>query len=513
MHQRQLFIIVTLLCTIGLGLFLYKSIYLHFPLLPHTEVKAWDIEVRVLFNANDGPVKAYLHVPGNSNAYAIVNEQFISRGYGMSIKRKTGNRRAVWTLRKAKGEQVLFYRATIRPGGGNKVSHETKSPDVQEVGLVDAQRLAADSILFEVQARSADTETLVTELMKYLNTPVAQNDDGNMNLLLGPKPSVMQKLDVAVNVLGIAGIPARIAHGIRLQQLVRTADRVHLLQVYHDNVWTDYHPVSGELYEANDILVWWHGKEPLISVDGGQNANAKISVSESHESALLSAAWRGKISRPVLSQFSLLELPIETQAVYQVLLTVPIGVFLLVILRNMIGIKTFGTFMPVLIAMAFRETQLIWGIILFSLVVGLGLSVRFYLEHLKLLLVPRLAAVLIVVIILMALISVLSQKMEFYRGLSVALFPMVILAMTIERMSIVWEERGATEALQQGAGSLLVAALAYLLMQISLLQHLLFVFPELLLILLAFTLLLGRYSGYRLLELHRFKALAKVSET
>ena len=31
-------------------------------------------------------------------------------------------------------------------------------------------------------------------------------------------------------------------------------------------------------------------------------------------------------------------------------------------------------------------------------------------------------------------------------GLSVALFPMVIIAMTIERMSVVWEERGATDA-------------------------------------------------------------------
>jgi hypothetical protein len=40
--------------------------------------------------------------------------------------------------------------------------------------------------------------------------------------------------------------------------------------------------------------------------------------------------------------------------------------------------------------------------------------------------------------------------------------------------------------------------------------HLVFVFPELLLVLLAATLLLGRYSGYRLLELRRFRALAKI---
>ena len=38
-------------------------------------------------------------------------------------------------------------------------------------------------------------------------------------------------------------------------------------------------------------------------------------------------------------------------------------------------------------------------------------------------------------------------------------------------------------------------------------QHLVFVFPELLLVVLAATLLLGRYTGYRLTELVRFRAL------
>jgi hypothetical protein len=93
------------------------------------------------------------------------------------------------------------------------------------------------------------------------------------------------------------------------------------------------------------------------------------------------------------------------------------------------------------------------------------------------------------------------------QGLSIALFPMVIITMTIERMSIVWEERGAAEAMSQAMGSLAVAAIAYLVMNEPHAQHLVFVFPELLLILLAVILLLGRYSGYRLLELKRFRAL------
>ena len=214
-------------------------------------------------------------------------------------------------------------------------------------------------------------------------------------------------------------------------------------------------------------------------------------------------AWQSRIA-----DFSMFSLPIQTQAVYGILLMIPLGALLVVFLRNIVGIKTFGTFMPVLVALAFRETEVVAGVILFSLVVVLGLLFRFFMEHLRLLLVPRLAAVLIIVVLLMVLISIVGHRLGLDMGLSVGLFPMVILTMTIERMSIVWEERGPTEAIQQGLGSLLVAALCFSVMDLEILKHLFFVFPELLLWLLALTLLLGRYSGYRLLELVRFKTMA-----
>ena len=193
------------------------------------------------------------------------------------------------------------------------------------------------------------------------------------------------------------------------------------------------------------------------------------------------------------------------------LLMIPIGALIMVVMRNLVGIDAFGTFMPVLIALAFRETQLLWGLILFTLLVALGLSIRFLLERLRLLLVPRLSAVLIVVVLLMMLISLLSHRLGMETGLSVALFPMVIIAMTIERMSVIWEERGAGDAMRAGLGSLVIAVFAYIAMGIQSVEHLVFTFPELLLVVLAATLLAGRYTGYRLLELRRFKALARKS--
>ena len=107
------------------------------------------------------------------------------------------------------------------------------------------------------------------------------------------------------------------------------------------------------------------------------------------------------------------------------------------------------------------------------------------------------------------MLTVLSFKLGLERGLSIGLFPIVIMTMTIERMTLVWEERGAREALEQGLGSLVVGALCYFVMSLRIVEHLFFVFPELLLGVLAVILLLGRYSGYRLTELYRFRVLAR----
>jgi len=54
-----------------------------------------------------------------------------------------------------------------------------------------------------------------------------------------------------------------------------------------------------------------------------------------------------------------------------------------------------------------------------------------------------------------------------------------------------------------------VGALCQVVMSLRVVEHLAFVFPELLLLVLAATLLLGRYSGYRLTEIRRFRELAK----
>ena len=512
MNNRNLYVISALLVFIALAIFGYKTLILKYPLQPHAQTEVWSIEVRARFDGKGGPVKINMMLPQSGNTYSLVDEQFISSGYGMSSRKAkdSDNRKVYWSLRRASGEQVLYYQTKVRPRTSMMSSQSSsKVPAISEVEFTEAQQIAAQALLSQVRARSADSETFVAELLKRLNEPYMNKESGeSIAVLLGKKPSLNKKLNVTVQILALAKFPSRIANGIRLQQLVRSAGIRQWLEVYYLEQWHAYDPVTAEPQIPNDYLTWWWGNDAFVKLRGGENINTRISVNLDSEMAFSSVAGYGA-DKSAITEFSLFALPVETQVIYHVMLPIPIAVLLLVILRNVVGIKTFGTFMPVLIALAFRETQLIWGVFLFCFIVAMGIIARFFLDRLKLLLVARLAAIFIIVVILMVVISILSYKLGLHRGLSIALFPMVILTMTIEHMTIVWEERGAKQALQQAAGSLLVAVLAFPLLSLEFIQQFLFIYTELLLIVLAITLLLGRYTGYRLTELWRFNALAR----
>jgi hypothetical protein len=506
LNKTHLYVLAFCLAAIGLGLFAYKALVLNFPLTPGAESYTWKVEAKLSFEPNKGPVKATFFTPRSTRRYAITNEAFISRGYGLVTSLDSPNRLATWSIRRARGLQNLYYRAEVVRVNTKEPINPIQPPTIDNPGFTGADLAAAQALVDRIRSRSADNETMAADLLRRLNQP---QPSSYVTVLLGKKPTPAAKMELAAKVLALGGVPARVVHGIAFKEQKEKLPLIHWLEIYNKKWWQALDPATGAPGIPDNYLAWWRGPATMAKVTGGHGLHVTLSATRDLEAAITTATVKGHLKKPLLLRFSLLSLPIHAQQVYRVLFMVPLGGFLLVILRNIVGISTFGTFMPVLIALAFRETQLLWGIVFFSSLVAVGLAIRFYMDRLKLLLVPRLAAVLIVVVILMALMSIFTTRLGIERGLSVALFPMVILTMTIERMSIVWEERGPAEAIKQGVGSLFAASLAYLVMHNHEVQHLFFVFPELLLVLLSATLLLGRYSGYRVLELLRFKILVK----
>ncbi len=498
-------VLIALLVSLGILVTAYQIFILGIPMTTDETDYLWNADAKVEFQANPrDPVKVQMFVPPLNQDYVSLNESFISNNYGVSINRNDGNRKVTWSARRASGNQTLYYRLVLTKRYSDE-KPKAKGPIFREsIAVEGAEKIAAEALLAPIREHSADVETFISETVKRVNN---SNDD-NVKLLFAGDASVTNKARIIELLLSIAHVPMERVHTIRL-----VADQPQTpelwLRSFNGNNWLYFNPQSGEQGLPSDRLVWWTGDDNLINVEGGKKAKVTFSLDNSEMNAIHLAKLTDENTDVNFLEYSLYGLPLQTQQTYQILIMLPIGVLVILILRNLGGLQTLGTFTPVLIALAFRETQLGFGIMLFTVITALGLSLRSYLEHLKLQMLPRLSVVLTFVVILIAVISLFSHKLGLERGLSVSLFPMVILTMTIERLSITWEERGGGHAFKVAAGTLVAASLAYLLMNIPELTYFVFTYPAVLLILVGFMLAMGRYRGYRLTELFRFKAFLK----
>ncbi len=514
MKNSHVYLLSLGLSLLGLLIFVCKLAFTGLPIVPGELATAWNIEHQLQFDAKGGPVKAVVNVPASNLDKAVVRERIISAQYGLSRGRdELDNRVVTLTTRDAQGPQVIYLTSLIHKYRGFEEPAKVMIADITlpRVSVDGAALTAARELLGIAEARSADNYSLVTTLLGLLDVGVLAD---NLAALTGGQTGLKAKVDAAVAILRLRNLSARRVNGIKLMGDTKTPEFTHWLEVLINRQWVPFSARRASSLLDDDLFPWWRGTEPLVTIEGARNVESKISINRI-EQRVLDQVLAGDTATPVGREFlklSLFELPLATQNVFRVLMVVPIGILVLVLIRNVVGIKSLGTFMPVLIALALHQTHVLWGAMIFTLVVALGLLFRFYLEHLKLLLVPRLAAVLTFVVLVMATLSVITHALGFVQGLSVALFPMVILTMTIERISVLWDERGASEALKQSLSSLVIAMLLCILISFPILEHLFFTFPELHLIVIAALLLLGRYTGYRLLELPRFRELAREAD-
>jgi len=191
------------------------------------------------------------------------------------------------------------------------------------------------------------------------------------------------------------------------------------------------------------------------------------------------------------------------------ILVLPLIAFFLVIIRHVIGLETFGTFAPMLLALAFLTTGLGWGLVVFAIIVGLGTGLRLALQRLRLHLVSRVAILIAVVAVSMVGLTVLGATFGVGALLHAGIFPMVIMANLIENFTNTQLERGTGEALRLTLSTLLVATCSYVGIENTGLKPLVLTFPEILIGVIGVELLLGRWRGLRLVEYLRFYDLIR----
>lgn len=503
MVSRGVFYLVTaVLFVAGLLLMIYQHVTFEIPFLPGQQREVWSVEAKVEFEPNNtGAATVDLAMPPVQPGFTQISQSTASLGFGISYVLKQNNSYVEWTKRNPIGLQTVYYRANFLRDDSVQESSMT-IPELKQNTEPEPYATAMREIADAAQKRSANPFSFTLQVIDEL-----KRQPETSALLL----TQYRREELLMHILELAKIPSRIVGVLDLEDARRNRTLSSRIAVFDGQNYELFDPDSGESGLRKNQLLWINHDGSLLDVQGGSNAHVSFSMIKSSIPAVQAGSLKVSAARAGSSDLlslSISSMPLEEQSMFKSILLLPIGVIIVVFLRVIVGVKTSGTFMPVLIAMAFLQTSLAIGLIGFVSIVAIGLLVRSWLSHLNLLLVARISAVIITVIAIIGAISLITFKIGLTEGIKITFFPMIILAWTIERMSILWEEEGYREVFKQGGGSLFVAVCAFVAMDSALIRHLTFNFIGLQLIILSLVLLMGNYTGFRLSELKRFKPLA-----
>ncbi len=482
----------------------YKISYWGFNFTPKQNADIWTIEAHISFTPNGDPIKISLTTPRKSNEYKILEENVVANGY--KVKKISGNTsKMVLTSPALTEPQDIYYRVMLFDNIDTRGKTQAPQPKKPAQPIIDEQKLAVSQQILKLAAKVDGDK--VAQVIRFLNQvpldPIVQS-------YLPVKKTQRDMVNTIRDLLAIKGVPTRTVRGFKLEENKKSLSPDLMLEAYIDNQWKVYNIETGAKGLPENFVVFQRGGDALIDVEGGDNSVIKFSVMKSVAASMSLASKRAKIAgNRSWYDYSVYNLPLAEQNTIKWLSIFPLAILVIVLMRNVIGLQTMGTFTPMLLAMALVKTGFWPGLLCFGIIVSGGLAIRFWLSRLNLLMVPRISAVVIVVIIIMQFLTIIGYQFKLNVALSAVFFPIIIMAWIIERASITWEEDGAKNACQEIINSMAVAIITYFIISNEYIRHIMFAFEELNLVILFIVMLLGTYTGYRLLELKRFKPLVK----
>jgi transglutaminase-like putative cysteine protease len=513
-----------LLIVFGLAVAAYKILVLGYPVITADEPGVWRVELVVNMTGQGGRAVAEVPLPSTSAYHRLVGEQVRSGNLRFSIQESDGSRRGRWSGN-LEGTTTVSYEATIETRAYRAPIPEGEPVDEDEADYpksvaselepspgVESNDPAIAELSRELALDDDDKAALARDIFAFVSREI-----GTMR---SPRP--MDALSVVRegrgNDLGRArlfcalaranDLPCRVIGGLVLTGGMR--ERLN----YWNEAWLGGRWVPFDATEGRDgslppnrIALARDPGDDAVEFRGVASSSYRFYEQSELETYSQILARRLAASQHPLDRLSLLFMPVQVQRMLRIILLVPFGALVMCVLRNMVGLRTFGMFMPMLIALAMTGTGLLWGTLFLAVIVSMALVSRILIKRLYLLLAARIAFILTLVVLLMVVVVYLGDRLDMPTG-GVSAFPFVIMTMIVERISVSLEEEGWQNTMSRVGNTLLSTYLTYAVIQARELQEIFLVFPETLFVILGLLIAVGRYTGYRLTELVRFRELA-----
>lgn len=307
-----------------------------------------------------------------------------------------------------------------------------------------------------------------------------------------------------ISLARLNNIPARLVGGLILNEGSKKTSH-QWVEVFVNNHWVPFGPTNEYFAELPaHYLELYRGDQSLFRHNRNINFDYIFSVSIDTISPALYHQQPSDSKRHANAALLLQDLGLSPKA-SSLFLLFPLCTLLITFLRNVLGIKTFGIFMPMLIGAACYATGLALGIVSFIAVLLLAFLFHTVLDRLHILKVARLAAIITIItgLFIIGLYFIdIETHVEF--GM-LTLFPVVIISFIAERLHQLSAENNWKDLCYISIGTLLTVVGCFGIFNSILLQGLFSLYPELLLLVLSIQIYIGSWSGIRLSEIIRFK--------
>jgi hypothetical protein len=493
-----------------------------------TGPNTWKLTLTVHGQAEAG-ARVYTSAPLDFRQQHVLREHTHSRQFDPKpVDSKDPRRRSVvWNLRtgtlpgpfKLRCEYHCAVDVAHPSGGMNKVGQSASTPprgrylDVEPRNGPERERLTnlacqvtADHEKLGEQARAL-FDYVSKEITNEPSVDEPHDNVGPVQCLADGAGDAAAKSRLLVALLRLSNIPARIVTGVTLSRGPRQAVH-HWVEAWLHERWVPMCPFNHHFgHVPASYVVFTVGDLPLVRGKQVRDLDFGFLVERVKEGEHVESdvPWARRFFRSV----SLYMLPPAEQRLVEFLLLLPVAALLVCVFRNVIGIVTFGTFAPALLGMAFRDVASLPGIGIFLLILLVGWLMRRVLDRYHLLQVPRIALMLTLVVTVLVVVIVLANRFSMPATNYISLFPMIILTGMIERFWTLEEEDGTLASFKRLLTTLAVSAVLALILSIHALSRQLFRYPETMGLVMAALLLIGRYTGYRLTELFRFRDFLK----
>ncbi len=149
-----------------------------------------------------------------------------------------------------------------------------------------------------------------------------------------------------------AGIPARLVGGLILEPGTKKTSH-QWVEAYVAGHWVPFCPTNNHFAELPErYLTLYYGDEALFRHTSDINFDYRFEVTSQ-----LVPSPKAKASFKLFNVWALFERMGLSFSLLRTILMLPIGALVVVLFRNVIGLPTFGTFLPALIAAARRRDR------------------------------------------------------------------------------------------------------------------------------------------------------------